>query len=97
MVIIAMTHRIIRFEYNYEFESRCDQCGGISYGYYICVYRYPRYDWCGVYCDKCIKGIDVVYDYWLEYNDTEVDKRYIFYDLETALKDHRFTPVLMKI
>lgn len=56
------------------------------------------------YCDGCIRGVEMVYDYYLVYGQPqglEINDRYgcvVYYDMETALRHcSHLMPTLEKI
>lgn len=52
--------------------------------------------WGRIYCENCVKELDVVYNYYAEY--TADRTHYTYYDLENFRKYHsRLAPSLKKI
>lgn len=94
---ITMEYRIVRYEYKVGFEGRCNGCGGVLYGYEIAVYKHPDHYPHATYCGVCIKGVNVVCDYYLECTNIWY-RTHIIYDLVLATRYHPdLVPKLTKI
>lgn len=94
---ITMEYRIVRYEYKVGFEGRCNGCGMILYDYKIAAYKHPYNYVHTVYCDVCIKGVNIVCNYYLEHISRWY-RKCIIYDLDLAIRQYPdLVPVLTKI
>lgn len=63
---------------------KCREClGWIQGDYKFTIYQYPLVTWLGSCCEQCVRGMDVVNDYYVECNLYGFS--WTFYDLNMAI------------
>lgn len=77
-----MTYRAIKVGTSYRIQNVvCRGCSVDVGSGRLDIFGSRSFVWVGAYCEECTKGIDVVYDYYLE--DVAIGNTATFYDLET--------------